>query len=176
MNTHATRIALISVACTLVACSHGASTTANGGTSANSASASGGSTSGSGWIANGATACGKYLTPDVVGAIFKNAVGKTKKLSGQACSFDTTDFSSISITLIQGGPATLDAHMKYLTNPIPLAGVGDKAVRDATGIEAVKGNDRMCDIDVMPPFGNKLSGEALAQKVGEICNKLFALP
>jgi hypothetical protein len=59
---------------------------------------------------------------------------------------------------------------------VPLPGVGDKAVRSATGVEAVKGNDRMCGIDVMPPFGNKLSGDALAQKLGEICNKLFALP
>ena len=174
MNTHAKRFALVSAACMLVACSKGASTAANESASANSASASGGSTSG--WIANGATACDRYLTPDVVGAIFKNPAGRSKKLSGQACSFDTADSSSISITLIQGGPAALDAHMKYLTDPVAFAGVGDKAIRDATGIEAVKGTDRMCDIDVMPPFGNKLSGEALAQKVGEICNKLFALP
>lgn len=129
-----------------------------------------------GWTANGATACDKYLNPDFIGAIFKNPAGHSKKLSAQACSYETADFASISITLIAAGPAAFQAHQQYLTDPVPLPGVGDKAVRTATGIEAIKGNSRMCDIDVMPPFGNRLQGEALAQKVGEVCNKLFALP
>jgi hypothetical protein len=128
------------------------------------------------WVANGASACEKYLTPDFVGQIFKNPAGQAKKRGVQGCGFETPDFASISITLAAGGPSVFDAHQKYLTNPVPLDGVGDKAVRTAAGIEAVKGQDRMCGIDVMPPFGNKLSGEALAKKLGEICNKLFALP
>ena len=66
--------------------------------------------------------------------------------------------------------------MKYLTDPVPVAGVGDKAVRTMLGIEAAKGADRMCSIDVMPPFATKTSGEALAHKLGTICNQLFALP
>ena len=128
------------------------------------------------WVANGATACEKYLTPDFVGQIFKDPAGHAKKLSAQGCSFDTPDFASITIMLTAGGPSVFDAHQKYLTNPVPLSGVGDKAVRTASGVEAVKGQNRMCTIDVMPPFGNKLSGDALARKVGELCNKLFALP
>lgn len=43
------------------------------------------------------------------------------------------------------------------------------------GVRAVKG-DRFCNIYVKPPFGNKIKGEAIAQKLGEVCNKLFALP
>jgi len=128
------------------------------------------------WVANGATACEKYLTPDFAGQIFANPAGHAKQLSAQACSFEAPDFASISITLIAGGPSVFDAHQKYLVDPVPVSGVGDKAVRTASGIEAVKGQNRMCTIDVMPPFGHKLSGEALARKVGELCNKLFALP
>jgi hypothetical protein len=128
------------------------------------------------WVTNGGDACAKYLTPDLVGQIFTNPAGHAKKLSAQGCSFETPDFASINITLTAGGPKAFDAHQKYLSNPVPLSGVGDKAVRTASGIEAVKGQNRMCGIDVMPPFGNKLSGEALAKKLGEICNKLFALP
>ena len=167
-------IAAAGVACTIAACTQESSPSADGGkTMATSTAAS--ATSGN-WTANGATACDKFLTPDVVGAIFKNPAGQSKSSGGVGCRFETPDFASIAITLTSGGPAVFDAHQKYLTDPVPLPGVGDKAVRSATGIEAVKGNDRMCGIDVMPPFGNKLSGEALAQKVGEVCNQLFALP
>jgi hypothetical protein len=141
-----------------------------------SASATVSSANGQLWPNNGAIACEKYLTPDFVGQIFKNPTGHAKKLSAQGCSFETPDFASINITLAAAGPAVLIAHQKYLSNPVPLSGVGDKAVRTASGIEAIKGQNRMCGIDVMPPFGNKLSGEALAKKVGEICNKLFSLP
>ena len=141
-----------------------------------SASANASPPNGQDWVANGGTACEKYLTPDFVGQIFKNPAGHAKKLSAQGCSFETPDFASINITLTAGGPSVFDAHQKYLSNPVPLSGVGDKAVRTASGIEAVKGRNRMCGIDVMPPFGNKLSGEPLARKVGEICNELFALP
>jgi hypothetical protein len=178
MKTHSL-LGVIALACvlpSLSACSQGVPGAAGHNVPMKSAAAASGSTNGSDWTANGAAACDTYLMPDVLDAIFNNPAGHSKKLSGQACSYNTSDFSSITITLVQGGPEVFDAHQKYLTNAVALAGVGDKAVRHATGIEAVKGNDRMCDIDVMPPFGNKLSGEALAQKTGEICNKLFALP
>ncbi|MGH7023919.1 MAG: hypothetical protein ACREEB_10050 [Caulobacteraceae bacterium] len=161
--------------CVLAACSRGA-THADASGSATSPLASASGANGALWVANGATACDKYLTPDFVRQIFKNPAGHAKQLSPQACSFDTPDFASISITLIQGGPSVFDAHQKYLANPTPLSGVGDRAVNSATGVEAVKGSDRMCAIGVLPPFGNKLSGEPLAHKLGEICNKLFALP
>ena len=148
--------------------------TAAGCTQGNQASAA--PANAAGWVANGARACDEYLTPEFVGAIFKNPAGHSKKLSAQTCSFETPDFASISITLAAAGPAAFAAHQQYLSDPVPLSGVGDKAVRTDTGIEAIKGNDRMCGIDVMPPFGNKLKGEALARNLGELCNKLFALP
>jgi hypothetical protein len=170
-----TRFILLSIVagCAITACSRG--TSAPGGDQPAPKTAGGDAPAGSAWIANGATACEKYLTPEFVAQIFRNAAGSRKTLSAQACSFETPDFASINITLSAAGPSVFDAHQKYLTDPVPLAGVGDRAVRSATGIEAVKGRDRMCGIDVMPPFGNRLSGEALARKTGEICNKLFAL-
>jgi len=42
---------------------------------------------------------------------------------------------------------------------------------------AVKGHDRGCDINVVgAPYVTKIRDEALGQKLGEICKKLFALP
>jgi hypothetical protein len=159
------------LACALVACSHGASTSASG-----TASASKPAPAASAWIGHGATACETYLTPSVVGEILKKADGRSKPLSSQGCTYETTDFSSINIMLTLGGVATLNAHMPYLSDVSPLAGVGDKAVRTATGIEAAKGTDRICGIDVMPPFAAKVSGDALAEKLGAICNQLLTLP
>ena len=164
-------IALACAACVLAACSHGASTDAHG--SATSASAS---STQAAWIANGATACDTYLTPAVVADILKNPTGRTKQLSAWSCAYKTTDFANISITLTPAGTAGLDRHIGFLPDPTPLAGVGDKAVRTSLGIEAAKGTDRMCSIDITPPFAAKQSGEAPAQKLGPICNALFALP
>ena len=42
-------------------------------------------------------------------------------------------------------------------------------------MQAVKG-DHICTVYVKPPYGNKLKGDALALKLGEVCNKLFSLP
>lgn len=162
-----------SVAALLVACSQSAPPSSQNASSAERSSAS---ATGAYWIANGATACDTYLTLAVVGEILKKPAGHTKKLSPQACAYETTDFASISITLTPGGTSGLDRHMKYLVDPVLLAGVGDKAVRTIVGIEAAKGADRMCSIDVTPPFATTTSGEPLAQKLGAICNQLFALP
>lgn len=161
---------IVCALCATSACTHGA---ADAGSNAAQTTAASNAAAGGEWTANGATACDTYLTPDFVGQVLKNPAGHSKKLGAQACSFESTDFSSINITLIAAGPAEFDAHQQYQTNPVPLPGVGDKAVRTPIGIEAVKGSDRMCSVDVT---GSKLSGEALAQKVGEVCNKLFALP
>lgn len=163
--------------CTIAACSRGAPTPAGGGGAP--ASASGTSTAATtGWIANGSTACEKYLTPDVVAAILSNPAGQSKQLSAQACTYETSDNTgNISITLAAAGPEAFDRHQEFLADPHPLAGVGDKASRSLIGIEAVKGQDRMCTIDAGgPPGSTRLTGEPLAQKLGEICNRLFALP
>jgi hypothetical protein len=170
------RIAIVCVLSALIGCSHGEPSSA--GSSAPRTAGTSTASSSTNWIANGSTACEKYLTPDIVAAILTHPSGSSKKLSTQACAYTTTDFGgNIDITLMQVGTAGLDMDLKNLPDPVPLSGVGDKAVRTLLGIEAAKGNDRMCSINAGgAPGSTKLNGEALAQKLGEICNKLFALP
>jgi len=162
--------------CVLAACSHGAPPAAQSGSATPSPGGTAAPAASANWTANGATACDRYLTPAVVAEILKNPAGHGKPTSAWSCAYETSDYGNINITLMAVGAAGLDAHLKYLADPTPLAGVGDKAVRTAIGIEAVKGANRMCSIDAMPPFAMKVSGEALAQKLGAICNQLFALP
>lgn len=163
----------------LAACSQQAGTSApSNAAKANASSppASASQPSGtSGWIANGATACDRYLTPDVVGRIFPKADGHAKRLSGQSCAYETPEASSISITLMAAGRETFDTDPNT-QGASPVSGVGDKAVRTMSGVEAFRNGKGICQIDVMPPFGNKLSGDALAHAIGDVCNRLFALP
>ena len=126
------------------------------------------------WVANGATGCQKFLTPDVTSAIMTKP-GMFTTLSPQSCSYKANN-GSIAITLTQTSMAAFAARQEFLADPKPLAGVGDKAVQHAIGILAIKG-DRGCGIDTVgAPGAFKLSGAALGTKLGAICNKLFALP
>jgi len=131
-----------------------------------------------GWIANGAGACDRYLKPDRVAAILNNPAGANKTLSPQACSYNTTDSGgTITITLTDAGPAAFDAYQKYLVDPQPLPGVGDKASQSMIGIVAVKGTDRNCSIDAGGAADAlRIRGAELGKQLGEICNQLFALP
>lgn len=99
-------------------------------------------------------------------------------LSSQACSYKSADSGGrISITLTSAGLKVFDDYQQYLSDPVSLAGVGDKASRSLIGTDAMKGRDRGCNIGAGgAPGSTKLSGGALAQKLGVICNKLFALP
>jgi hypothetical protein len=137
-----------------------------------------GTAGGDTWINNGAHACERYLNSDFVASILTTADGASKPLSGQACSYVTRDAGgSITITLSNAGPAAFDAYQKYLVDPQPLSGVGDRATQSVIGIDAVKGADRSCSIDAGgAPDSLRLKGTALGQRLGTICNQLFALP
>lgn len=132
------------------------------------------------WVNNGATACAKYLTPNEITAVFGKASGDSQPSGPHACTFSAahapnTDYSTINIYLSSGGSVVFDQDVDT-KNGTPLTGVGDKAVRTLEdGVQAVKG-DHICNIGVKPPNGNKLQGDALALKLGEVCNKLFSLP
>jgi hypothetical protein len=140
--------------------------------------AASGGTRGDVWQNNGAHACEKYLTRDVVASILSVPEGTSKTLSVQACAFSTGDSGgSITITLSNAGPAAFDAYQKYHVDPQPLAGVGDRASQSILGIDAVKGADRSCSIDAGGAPGSlRVKGAELAQKLGALCNQLFALP
>ena len=124
------------------------------------------------WIHNGAGACERYLSLDVVAAILANPTETIKTRSSQACSYTTTDSGgTITITLSNAGPSAFDAYQKYLDNPVPLSGIGDKASQSVIGIIAVKGVDRSCSIDAGGAPGSlRLRGTELGQKLGAICN------
>lgn len=132
--------------------------------------------SASGFASRGGDACAKYLTPDVVSAILDGKTGPATKLSPQGCSVSTLDNGgSISITLNAASSQAFDAFQKYLTDPKPLAGVGDRAVQSMTGISSIKSPNMGCDIDAGGAPGSlKIHGAALGQKLGEICNRIYA--
>lgn len=128
------------------------------------------------FASRGGDACDKYLTPDIIASILDGPTRPARKLSAQSCSVTTTDNGgSITITLNSATPQSFDAYQKYLVNPTPLAGVGDKAVQSMIGISSIKGTNTGCDIDAGGAPGSlKLRGEALGQKLGAICNAIYA--
>lgn len=129
------------------------------------------------WENQGSTACQQYLTPQFVGQIVDKPSGQSERLSDASCSFRTSEGTgtNITIVLIDAGASAFDGDPNT-QGGTRLTGIGDKAVRTHGGIEAYKSQRGICQIDVSPPFGDKLTGDALAQKLGEVCNKLFALP
>lgn len=168
--------------CALAACKQNPPAPPNGAGAAGAAGAASPPTADTTdqWVLNGATACARYLTPDEITAVFGKASGDSQPNGPHACTFSAahapnTDYSTINIYLSSGGSAVFDEDVDT-KNGTPLSGVGDKAVRtQEDGVQAVKG-DHICNIGVKPPYGNKLQGDALALKLGEVCNKLFSLP
>jgi hypothetical protein len=159
--------------CALAACSQSVGTS-----SAPRNSASSGSSSGSEWVKNGATACEKYLTPDVVAAILSNPAGHSRRLDAQSCEYQTDHTGSIEISLKVADIDVFRQELPRIALTHPMVGVGDGAYWNQAGaVSAVKGHDRGCDISVVgAPYVTKIRDEALGQKLGQICNKLFALP
>jgi hypothetical protein len=129
------------------------------------------SSPGSAWIANGATACEKYLTPDVVSAILSGPAGAPQRVDAHSCHA-----GMIYITLKVADIDVFRPEIPRIAFAHPIAGVGDGAFwNEGGGFSAVKGHDRGCDISVVgAPL--KIQGAALGQKLGDICNKLFAIP
>ncbi|MGH7592616.1 MAG: hypothetical protein ACRELE_01990 [Gemmatimonadales bacterium] len=128
-----------------------------------------------GFANRGAAACDKYLTAGVVGEILAGPPGKPRQVSPQSCSVASTDNAgTITITLVNSGAQNFDAYQKYLVNPTPLPGVGDRAVQSLIGIAAFKAPNMQCHIDTGGAPGSlKLRGAALGQKLGAICNQIF---
>ncbi len=130
-------------------------------------------TPGSAWTGNGATACEKYLTPDVVGAILSIPAGQPRRLDANSCNsgpiYITLNVADIDVFRMEV-PRIVGAH--------PIGGIGDGAYwNEAGALSAVKGHDRGCDISVIGYAGAlKVHNAALGQKLGDICNKLFAIP
>lgn len=128
---------------------------------------------GDNWTANGATACERFLTPDVLAATLQAPTGKPQRLDAHSCH--------TGIIYIYLKVADIDifrSEVPRIAGAHPMAGVGDGAYwNEAGAISAVKGHDRGCDISVVGiPQQMKIHDAALGRKLGEICNKLFELP
>jgi hypothetical protein len=138
---------------------------------------------GSAWANNGGTACKRLLTPDFMGAILANPAGDSQpRPDGHGCVYGADGGDTTLMIELYEHISASDWDLnnkKYHPKGIPVAGVGDKAVRgeDAYSLYAWKTGDRTCAV-VFMPLGStpKLAGDALAKKFGAICNQLFASP
>ncbi len=136
-------------------------------------SANGVSANGQSWTANGGSACEKFLTPDVVSEILSTSAAPMARLDATSCHT-----GSIYIHLKVADIDVFRPELKMIAGTHQIPGVGDGAYwNEAGALSAVKGHDRGCDISVAgAPYVTKIGDEALGQKLGEICKKLFALP
>jgi hypothetical protein len=123
-------------------------------------------------------ACDRKLvtTADATG-ILGAPVTSEKTLPGdaQSCVFSTADFTTLTISLRPGlGRETVDtwAAGKMPMPVTTISGVGERAVWQSTlkEINAEK-NNLLCDIGVVGP-GH--SAGATPEKLGALCNKIFA--
>jgi len=134
------------------------------------------------WASNGATACTKLLTADFLKAILIHPSGKSEAQDGESCAF-SADSGETTIKIELYDHLTLEAWKAYnkVDRPtaIALAGVGDQALRveNPVVIDAWKTGGRNCRVMLLAILEQpKLTSDALAKKLGGICNQLFALP
>ncbi len=118
----------------------------------------------------------KLVTSADAAEILGEPVASEKALPGdaQSCAFTTADFTTLTISLRPGlGRVTVDtwAAGKMPVSVTNVSGVGERAVWQSTlkEINAEK-NNLLCDIAVGPGH----SAGATPEKLGALCNKIFA--
>jgi hypothetical protein len=122
-------------------------------------------------------ACDRKLVSEAdVAGLLSEPIKSIAPLVGdaQSCQFISTDDSSVTVSLRPGlGDVTLAEIASGQTSQTvtPLHGVGEKAVWNAVlkEVNATKDN-LLCDIGVVGPA----SGPATPEKLGALCNKIFA--
>ncbi len=126
------------------------------------------------WNAYGATACETFLTPAVMSTVLNDPSGAATKDNATSCHR-----GGIYIKLQTQDPAALKREIPRIAYAHPLSGVGDVAYwNDAGATTAAKAPNRGCVVQAIiavSTHDTKIAGEDLGQKLGEICNKLFAL-
>ena len=133
---------------------------------------------GSAWTKKAATACKQLLTQDFVGGILVHPAGKSDSAE-DSCSYSTNDDATLKIDLAHHITQELwdSSNKQYRPHAKPVAGVGDKAVSDENPpvVHSWKSDGRTCGVMLLSFEQPKLTGDALAKKLGEICNQLFAI-
>ena len=166
--------------CALAACSQGASNASAAATDpAVSPGAQSSTSAGSDVPGN---SCDVITAADVAG-ILGGPLKSEPDPSGRECHY-ATHSAYVSILVEQIGPddemgwkvATTYSHVD-----VPLAGIGDTALRNANGtVLAARKGDVYCRIEVVgydSPTDDTVTGdrgETLARKFGVLCNKIFA--
>lgn len=118
----------------------------------------------------------KLVTRDDVAGLLSEPMDSVETLQGdaQSCVFTSKNSSTVTVALRPGlGDVTVSTLASGQGNQTvtSLPRVGDKAVWNAVlkEVNATKDNV-LCDVGVVGPA----SGPATAEKVGAICNKVFA--
>jgi hypothetical protein len=118
----------------------------------------------------------KLVTKDDVAGLLSEPIKSVEPVAGdaQSCQFTSTNDSTVTVSLRPGlGDQTLAEINSGQANQTvtALAGVGQNAVWNGVlkEVNATKDN-LLCDVGVVGPA----SGPASADKVGAICNKIFA--
>ena len=166
----------------LAACSQGASTTQSG-TGANTAStaaAQAPDTAGRGAPGN---PCDVITAADTAGIIVAPVTRTSSESAPDLCIYEAKSHAKVLIGEAQGDGAN-GAWMlatTYNSTKTPVAGSGDEALRNPNGTTLIaRKGDLSCRVDVMGYDSTastditKDRGDALASKLGALCNKLFA--
>lgn len=132
------------------------------------------------------TACEKDIAPaDVAGILTASVVKQGSTLNPQSCSYHAAAGATVTITLANGddGKSAWDTSSNPANGRMDsLAGVGEHALQGRAGtlVVARKG-DLVCSVDVTGTDNtNGIQvitadrGTALADKLGALCNKVFA--
>lgn len=118
----------------------------------------------------------KLVSRDDVAGLLSEPIKSVEPLMGdaQSCQFISINDSTVTVSLRPGlGNETLAEIKSGRTDQTftPLTGVGQQAVWNAVLKEVNASKDNLlCDIGVVGPAG----GPATADKVGALCNKIFA--
>lgn len=170
----ASRLLLLISLCLLAACSKGASTAQAAGASTTLNAAAHGNAS--------ANPCDVITAADVASILTAPATRKPGVDSVQ-CMYQTQSHATVTIS-VEKGDDEKGAWMlatTYNATKNPLAGVGDEALYNPEGaILIARKGDTSCRVDVVG-YDNanamdditKDRGEALARKLGALCNKLL---
>jgi hypothetical protein len=149
---------------------------------ASSAAAGGAPPATGGRAASGGSVCDRHLitAADVAGIVEPPIVG-SRSIPGdpQSCTFETSGFAAVVVSLRPAnGRITVETWTagRMPVSATPLAGVGDHAawVASLNEVDAEK-DDVLCVIEARMPSARYRSAPAeLQQRLGALCNKIFA--
>ena len=177
-------LALSCALCALAACSQGADR-AQSGAATNPASTPTAQTSaGTGADNASRNPCDVITAADMAGIIVVPITRASSDSAPGLCIYESKSHAKVTIGEAQGDAVKFAWTLATTTNAadIPVAGVGDEAMRDTTGTTLIARKGGVsCRVDVLGYDNSdamddisKDRGDVLAKKLGTLCNKVFA--